>query len=47
MSSTRELRWLITHRVEDDDGEFLLIEAAHHLPEWLDEHNAGGRVRST
>ena len=28
----------------DDDGEFLLIEAAHCLPKWLRPDNAENRV---
>ena len=31
-------------RVSDTDGEFLLIEAAHHLPKWLDPDTADNRV---
>lgn len=31
--------------VEDDDGEFLLIEAADELPTWLTPQNAANRVR--
>ena len=31
-------------RVFDTDGEFLLIEAAHHLPKWLDPDTADNRV---
>lgn len=30
--------------VSDDDGEFLLIEAADHLPAWLTPQNAANRV---
>ncbi|CAO1619954.1 unnamed protein product [Parajaminaea phylloscopi] len=29
---------------EDEDGQFLLIEAADHLPEWIDPDNASGRL---
>ena len=28
----------------DNDGEFLLIEAAYHLPRWLKPETAGNRV---
>ena len=31
-------------RIFDTDGEFLLIEAAHHLPKWLDPDTAENRV---
>ncbi|PWN22843.1 SGT1-domain-containing protein [Microstroma glucosiphilum] len=31
-------------QVQDEDGEFLLIEAAEELPEWIDPENADGRV---
>ena len=31
-------------RVWDDDGEFLLIEAADHLPPWADPDTCDGRV---
>ena len=31
-------------RVEDEDGEFLLIEAAHELPKWVRPENAMNRV---
>lgn len=31
-------------RVEDEDGEFLLIEAAHELPKWVSPENATNRV---
>jgi hypothetical protein len=30
----------------DTDGEFLLIEAAHHLPRWLNPDVADNRVGS-
>ncbi|KAK9825639.1 hypothetical protein WJX81_002609 [Elliptochloris bilobata] len=33
-----------TARVWDNDGEFLLIEAAYHLPRWLKPETAGNRV---
>ena len=31
--------------VTDSDGEFLLIEAAHHIPKWLKPETAENRVR--
>ncbi|CAI0419829.1 unnamed protein product [Linum tenue] len=31
-------------RVWDNDGEFLLIEAAFHLPRWIDPENSENRV---
>lgn len=31
-------------QTHDEDGEFLLIEAAEELPEWIDPDNADGRV---
>ncbi|XP_051935704.1 protein ecdysoneless homolog [Hippocampus zosterae] len=31
-------------RVEDTDGEFLLIEAADHLPKWLDPDTSENRI---
>ncbi|WFD45104.1 hypothetical protein MPSI1_003781 [Malassezia psittaci] len=31
-------------RVEDEDGEFLLVEAAHELPSWVRPENATNRV---
>lgn len=31
-------------QIHDEDGEFLLIEAADELPEWIDPENADGRV---
>lgn len=30
--------------VKDEDGEFLLIETAHHLPKWLKPETADNRV---
>jgi hypothetical protein len=33
-------------QVHDNDGEFLLIEAADHLPKWLTPDLAKGRVES-
>ena len=32
-------------RVQDNDGEFLLIEAADQIPAWLDPENSDNRVR--
>lgn len=32
-------------RVQDDDGDFLLIEAADHLPRWLSQYPDAGRNR--
>lgn len=34
-------------RIRDTDGEFLLIEAAEHLPRWLTPDNAENRVSSS
>ncbi|KAJ3328455.1 hypothetical protein HDU76_009949, partial [Blyttiomyces sp. JEL0837] len=34
----------LTATVSDNDGEFLLVEAASHLPNWLDPTNATNRV---
>ncbi|OBS76089.1 hypothetical protein A6R68_17452 [Neotoma lepida] len=34
-------------RIEDNDGEFLLIEAADFLPKWLDPDNSANRVTFT
>jgi len=31
-------------RVFDDDGEFLLIESAHHIPKWLNPETSFNRV---
>lgn len=31
-------------RVEDNDGEFLLIEAADYLPKWLNPDTSENRV---
>lgn len=31
-------------RVEDNDGEFLLIEAADYLPKWLNPDSSENRV---
>lgn len=33
-------------QIEDDDGEFLLIEAADSLPNWVTPQNAANRVSS-
>ena len=33
--------------IEDSDGEFLLIEAAYHLPKWLEPETSTNRVRET
>lgn len=30
--------------ISDNDGEFLLIEAAHFLPRWLNPDNSKNRV---
>ncbi|KAJ3417516.1 hypothetical protein HDV05_003380 [Chytridiales sp. JEL 0842] len=40
---TKEFKSLIGS-VMDNDGQFLLIEAAHVLPDWLDPSNADNRV---
>ncbi|KAG0256791.1 hypothetical protein DFQ27_005496 [Actinomortierella ambigua] len=40
---TRQIPGVIA-RVWDNDGEFLLIEAADHLPGWLDPDNSENRV---
>ena len=32
------------HRVNDSDGEFLLIEAADYLPKWINPDTATNRV---
>ena len=31
-------------RITDEDGEFLLIEAADHIPRWVDPDSAEKRV---
>ena len=41
---TREIPGLIA-RVVDSDGEFMLIEAANHLPEWASPETCEQRVR--
>ncbi|XP_037659865.1 protein ecdysoneless homolog isoform X3 [Choloepus didactylus] len=40
---TKEFPDLVA-RIEDNDGEFLLIEAADFLPKWLDPDNSVNRV---
>ena len=35
---------LLLIRMEDSDGEFLLIEAAHFLPKWLKPETSENRV---
>ncbi|KAK2498101.1 hypothetical protein MC885_009028 [Smutsia gigantea] len=40
---TKEFPELVA-RIEDNDGEFLLIEAADFLPKWLDPENSANRV---
>jgi hypothetical protein len=35
---------LMMIQVWDNDGEFLLIEAAYHLPRWLKPESAANRV---
>lgn len=40
---TKEFPELVA-RIEDNDGEFLLIEAADFLPKWLDPDNSVNRV---
>ncbi|XP_066205228.1 protein ecdysoneless homolog [Saccopteryx leptura] len=40
---TKEFPELVA-RIEDNDGEFLLIEAADFLPKWLDADNSANRV---
>lgn len=35
---------IVFFRVHDSDGEFLLIEAANHLPKWLNPETATNRV---
>ncbi|CAK6436406.1 unnamed protein product [Pipistrellus nathusii] len=40
---TKEFPELVA-RIEDNDGEFLLIEAADYLPKWLDPENSANRV---
>lgn len=34
-------------RIDDNDGEFLLIEAADFLPKWLNPENSENRVSKT
>ncbi|NXS55190.1 ECD protein, partial [Brachypteracias leptosomus] len=40
---TREFPGLVA-RIDDNDGEFLLIEAADFLPKWLNPENSDNRV---
>ncbi|CAL1696402.1 unnamed protein product [Somion occarium] len=37
-------KWDVVISVSDSDGEFLLIEAAEHLPSWVTPSNAENRV---
>lgn len=39
-----KLRLVFVCRVEDNDGEFLLIEAADYLPKWLNPDSSENRV---
>ncbi len=34
----------VVFSVEDSDGQFLLIEAAHYIPKWLKPDTAINRV---
>jgi hypothetical protein len=34
----------LPYRIRDTDGDFLLIEAANHLPKWVTPTNAQNRV---
>jgi hypothetical protein len=43
-SSCAYMCLLLTPQVWDNDGEFLLIEAAYALPRWLSPENATSRV---
>lgn len=45
--SSAHVRWLLllVIRLEDSDGQFLLIEAAHFLPKWLKPETSENRVR--
>lgn len=36
----------VSNSVIDSDGEFLLIEAADHLPKWIKSNNSDQRVSS-
>ena len=38
------LCFFLHNRVYDNDGQFLLIEAAEHLPAWLGPENSENRV---
>ncbi|KAF9942256.1 hypothetical protein BGZ65_007130 [Modicella reniformis] len=40
---TKRIRGSIA-RIQDNDGEFLLIEAADHIPSWLDPDSSENRV---
>lgn len=40
---TRKVKGLVV-RVVDSDGEFLLIEAANHLPKWANPETCEGKV---
>lgn len=42
---TRRITGLIV-RVVDSDGEFILIEAADHLPQWANPESCEQRVRT-
>lgn len=44
LCSVNVKRGLFFVRIEDNDGEFLLIEAADFLPKWLDPDNSANRV---
>jgi len=37
-------KWDVVISVFDSDGEFMLIEAAEHLPSWVTPSNAENRV---
>lgn len=41
---TKKFKGLVG-RVVDSDGEFLLIEAANHLPKWVNPETCEGKVR--
>ncbi|XP_046403231.1 protein ecdysoneless [Ischnura elegans] len=40
---TKEVKGLVVRTI-DEDGEFLLIEAANHLPHWAEPNTCSGRV---
>eukprot|EP00124_Ichthyophonus_hoferi_P006299 Ihof_evm1s1400 gene=Ihof_evmTU1s1400 len=42
MRLTNTVKGLVV-QVQDNDGEFMLIEAAHYLPNWIDPDNAINR----